>query len=64
MGLSHDGLEVSFCALAHRGRGIVACILSFIEREKVQLCVTGSLQLMKVDQDEVLGSVAQASRER
>ena len=57
---TRDGLTVQFAPEAMQSRSVVDVILQYITRNKCQLCVMGSLELMKVDQTAVLGSVAQA----
>ena len=63
---ARDGLSVSFApVILPRQQTIVNCIIAVVEENKCQLCVLGSIQLIKVAHDDVvLGSVAQAVANR
>ena len=61
---TRDGLAVEFSPVNKGSQSVVECILAFVERQKCQLCVMGSVELMKMDQKIVLGSVAQAVAQR
>ena len=63
---ARDGLSVSFApVILPRQQTIVSTIIAFVEANQCQLCVMGSIQLIKLEQGGiVLGSVAQAVANR
>ena len=59
-----DGLAVNFAPVQKpRGSTVVDCILRFVDANRCQLCVMGSVELIR-QQGVVLGSVAQAVANR
>jgi len=45
---------------ASRGQSIVSTVLRYLQEARVKLLVVGSLELMKLNSDVLLGSVAHA----
>ena len=61
---TRDGLAIEFAPVTKlHGQTVVDCILSFLQANGCELCVMGSVELVKADGN-VLGSVAQAVANR